>query len=165
MAITQGPHMTGPDTVVVGVDGSPTSQKALRWAVSQMGPSGELLAVHVITYSHGFAADLPPTGMTNWRRAVAADLEGSWTAPARVADANLRTLLVEADSAAAGLLDTAASEDAALIVLGAHGHGNLADRLLGSTTYRVTHRAKTPVVVVPSTGPASQPTRLTPPDR
>lgn len=144
------------EVILVGLDGSPTSTKAFGWAVSHSVASGaEVLAVHVVTYSHELAADLPPTGMTDWRRAVAADLEGAWTAAARDAGANVRTLLVEADSTAAGLLDAAHAHGATLVVLGAHGHGNLADRLLGSTTYRVTHRARTPVVVVPLDWPAT----------
>ncbi len=152
---TQGPAGTGRGAILVGVDGSPTSHKALRWTLSQTGTAGEILAVHVITFSHELAADLPPTGMTNWRRAVAADLEGPWTAEVRDAGADLRTLIVEADSAAAGLLNTATSEDASMIVVGAHGRGNLTDRLLGSTTYRVTHRARTPVVVIPLDWPGA----------
>ena len=136
--------------LLVGLDGSTTSANALAWAVSHCAASrSELLAIHVITYSHELAADLPPTGMTNWRRSVAADLEGPWTATARDASASIRTMLVEADSAAGGLLKVAEYEGVSLIVLGVHGHGNFADRLLGSTTYRVTHRARTPVVVVP----------------
>jgi nucleotide-binding universal stress UspA family protein len=34
-------------------------------------------------------------------------------------------------------------------MLGRHGRGNLADRLLGATTYTVTHRASTPVAIIP----------------
>jgi nucleotide-binding universal stress UspA family protein len=35
-----------------------------------------------------------------------------------------------------------------LIVMGSHGHGNLAEAMLGSTARRVLRRAKTPVLVV-----------------
>lgn len=137
--------------ILVGLDGSAPSAEALAWAVSHCAASGsELLAIHVITYSHELAYDLPPTGMTNWRRSVAAELESTWTASARDAGAGIRTMLVEGDSAAGGLLKVAENEGVSLVVLGVHGHGNFADRLLGSTIYTVTHRARTPVVVVPS---------------
>jgi nucleotide-binding universal stress UspA family protein len=34
-------------------------------------------------------------------------------------------------------------------VVGARGHGNLCERVLGGVTYRLSHRARHPVVVVP----------------
>jgi nucleotide-binding universal stress UspA family protein len=37
-----------------------------------------------------------------------------------------------------------------MIVLGAQGHGGLVDRLLGGDPYKVAHRARQPVVIVPS---------------
>ncbi len=40
-------------------------------------------------------------------------------------------------------------EDADLIVVGAHGHGGFEDRMLGSVSYKVSHRAHQPVVIVP----------------
>jgi nucleotide-binding universal stress UspA family protein len=56
---------------------------------------------------------------------------------------------VEDDSAAAGLLAAAEREHADLIVIGAHGHGSVFGRLLGATAYKISHRAKVPVVIVP----------------
>ena len=40
-------------------------------------------------------------------------------------------------------------EDGDLIVVGAHGHGGFGDRVLGSVSYKVCHRAHQPVVIVP----------------
>ena len=74
---------------------------------------------------------------------------GPWTDAARAIGATVRTLVVEDKTTAAGILNTAHREHADLVMLGAHGRGNLADRLLGSTTYTVTQRANTPVVVIP----------------
>ena len=39
--------------------------------------------------------------------------------------------------------------DCDLLIVGAKGHGGLADRVLGGVSYRVAHRARQPVVVVP----------------
>jgi nucleotide-binding universal stress UspA family protein len=36
-----------------------------------------------------------------------------------------------------------------MIVVGAQGHGNLAERVLGGVSYRLAHRAHQPVVIVP----------------
>jgi nucleotide-binding universal stress UspA family protein len=137
-------------TIVVGVDGSPGANRALAWATARCCENGaELVAVHVMTYSKEFVTDLPPMGMTNWRRQLDQNLRGAWTEAARAAGVPVRPVLREDETPAAGLMAVAADEGADLLVLGTHGHGNLGDRLLGATTYRVAHRAATPVVIIP----------------
>jgi nucleotide-binding universal stress UspA family protein len=143
------------DTILVGVDGSPNATHGLEWAAARAADAdARIVAVHVLTYSTAFRRDLTlEDTITTWRLALQRDLDGAWTAPAREAGVEVRTLLVEADSAEEGLLDAVNSEHADLIVLGAKGRGSLADRLLGATTYKVAHRASIPVVVVPATSP------------
>jgi nucleotide-binding universal stress UspA family protein len=137
-------------TIVVGMDDSAGARRALAWAVCRSRETGaRLLAVHVLTYSHEFATDLSLATMTNWRRQLEHDLATVWTRPAAAAGVPLQTRIVEDETTAAGLVRTAEREGAELIVLGTHGPGTLADRLLGATTYVVTHRARTPVVVIP----------------
>jgi nucleotide-binding universal stress UspA family protein len=46
------------------------------------------------------------------------------------------------------LVEVAEKNDAAAIVMGAHGHGRLSQALLGSTTSDVIRRARCPVIVV-----------------
>jgi nucleotide-binding universal stress UspA family protein len=137
--------------IVVGVDGSDGGQRALEWAVARSVDIGAtLIAVHVLRYTKELLRDLPPTGITRWRRDLEAQLNRLWVTPARDVGVAVKTLLVENDTAAAGLATTADREGADLIVVGCHGEGNLADRILGSTSYKLTHRATQPVVVVPS---------------
>lgn len=137
-------------TILVGTNGSPGAQRALAWAVARSLESGAgIVAVHVLTYSREFTADISASTITTWRRDLEKDLAGSWTEAARAAGVEVRTHVVEDETPAAGVLAAAARYHADLIVLGTHGHGNLADRLLGATTYAVTHRAHTPVVVIP----------------
>lgn len=137
-------------TILVGTDNSTAAQRALTWAATRSRESdAQLVAVHVLTYTHEFATDLSPATMTTWRRELERDLAGPWTDAAREIGATVRTLVVEDETTAAGILNTAHREHADLVVLGAHGRGNLADRLLGATTYTVTHRANTPVVIIP----------------
>jgi nucleotide-binding universal stress UspA family protein len=137
--------------VLVGVDGSPAARAAMVWA---MGTAGALdvavVAVHVLTYSAELARDLPPTGLTTWRHKLRDRLEHEWIPPRDDQAITVRTLLREADSVTEGLLEAAADQDAGMIVLGVHGHGDLRDRLLGGTTYRVSHTADRPVVIVPA---------------
>jgi nucleotide-binding universal stress UspA family protein len=137
-------------TVVAGVDGSASGARALRWAATRsLEVNGEVVAVHVLTFNREFSRDLSLHTVTTWRRALDKELTGAWTEPARTVGARVRTVLVEDDTVAAGLLRTAGAVNADLIVLGAHSRGGFTDRLLGTTTYVVTHRARTPVVIIP----------------
>jgi len=54
------------------------------------------------------------------------------------------------ESAVHALVHLAERERADLVVLGAHGHGGFADRLLGSVSYTVSHAAPCPVVIIPA---------------
>jgi nucleotide-binding universal stress UspA family protein len=151
--------------IVVGVDGSDGSRRALEW-VARAAPAsgGRVLAVHVLTFNHELLRDLTLDTMRTWRRDLEMDLRTRWVMPLIERGVDHRGLLVEADSRADGLLQTAYREGGDLLVVGAKGHGGLADRVLGGVSYRVTQHARLPVVVVPpewspgpSTGEASTP--------
>lgn len=148
-------------TIVVGVDGSPASAQALRWAVSMAKLTGE--EVHAVT------AWMPPTAY-GWGPVID---EVDW-------EENGRTVLAEAvkdalDGEDAGrvrqdvvrghpaqvLID--AARDAALLVVGNRGHGGFAGMLLGSVSRHVSAHARCPVLVVheddaPPTAATSGPT-------
>lgn len=137
--------------IVVGLNGSSGASRAASWAAEQAArTSAEVIAVHVLTYSHEFVADLPPTGLTPWRRRLHFDLRGPWTEPIRKAHVPLRCWLLEDESVARGLLDAAERQDAELIVLGTQGHPDFGGRLLSTVTSKVSRAAKQPVVVVPA---------------
>jgi nucleotide-binding universal stress UspA family protein len=87
--------------------------------------------------------------LTNWRRQLRHRLDSEWALPAVQAGLPVETVLHEDQSLDMGLLKIADDVDADLIVLGAHGHGDVKDRLLGAVTYRVSHQAKRPVVIIP----------------
>lgn len=147
--------MTSPaSTIVVGLDGSPESARALRWATARAGETGTpIVAVHVLTYSAEFNRDVSPDTITTWRRQLHERLDHEWTDGARAQGVTVHTAVIEDDNAANGLLRAAEEHRAELIVLGVHGHEGLADRILHATTYHVTHRAHQPVVVVPADSP------------
>ena len=136
--------------ILVGLDGSEGSQRALAWATRAAAMAGaEVLAVHVLTPSREMRVDLSPTGLTNWRIALRKDLETTWTAPLRDAGVTHRAILVEDDTPAAGICQLADGEHVDLVVVGAQGHRGFADRLLGSVSQRLAHHAHQPVVIVP----------------
>jgi len=142
--------VTNSNRVLVGVDGTPGAQAALKWAVTQASRTGaEILAVHVLTYSRELTNDFSPEGMTNWRQRQHEALETSWTEPLHDSGVPFRSIFTEDDHVDSGLLRVADEENVDLIVVGAHGSGGWADRVLGSVPYKVAHRSHRPVVIIP----------------
>jgi len=136
--------------LVVGVDGSDGSRGALAWAGRlTLATGAHVVAVHVLTYNRELLRDSTLDTMRTWRRELKDDLRTKWVEPLIAAGVEHRCLVVEGESPAAGLLETADRERADLLIVGAQGSGGLADRVLGGVSYRVTHRAHQPVVVVP----------------
>lgn len=136
--------------LMVGVDGSDGSRRALEWATGLSNATGaRVLAVHVLTYSRELIHDVMPETMRTWRRELEDDVRTRWVEPLLAAGVEHRALVVEGESPAAALLDLADNEHADVLIVGAKGHGGFADRVLGGVSYRVTHRARQPVVVVP----------------
>jgi nucleotide-binding universal stress UspA family protein len=135
--------------VVVGVDGSGSSQSALRWALRQAQLTGgsvwAVIAWEIPLY-YGMApfaavkgVDLP--GMAKHVLAHAVSDAVSATGASvpvgqRVAQGDAAQVLIEA------------ARGAALLVVGNRGHGGFTEALLGSVSQRCTARAACPVVVV-----------------
>jgi nucleotide-binding universal stress UspA family protein len=143
------------ELVVVGVDGSPDSHAALRWAATHAVNLGtRLLVVHVWTQIPRFG-ELPPRSRARLERDRARSIED---AQARVAEA-LREIGVSDDgfvdslvvdgSPGANLVRLGAG--ASQIVLGATGFGTpegMSRPPLGSTVRHVLRHAYCPVTVV-----------------
>lgn len=132
--------------IVVGIDGSERSQRALEWAASEAETRGaRLVVVHawqVPANAYGaFPAGSVDRGV--FESAAAETLRRSLEA---VDLPDLEERLVQG-SAVTALLD--AAEGAELIVLGASRRSGLGELLLGSTSRDVTRRTATPVVLVP----------------
>ncbi|MEV0271463.1 universal stress protein [Hamadaea sp. NPDC050747] len=129
--------------VVVGVDGSPSSVQALRWAADYAAATGaDLVAVTAWQVPSGMgsgAAVLPGEDFEN----AAWEVVDKALATAAVAPT---TRIVERGDPATVLLDHA--KDADLLVVGSRGHGEVSEVLLGSVSHRCVHHATCPVVVV-----------------
>ena len=135
-------------TIVVGVDGSPPSRTALRWAAAVAADhSSDLLVVSVWE-----PPLLPPMGNPSLGREVvtsesaAEDLltvirdelgdDPPVLVQPRVAEGNPAHVLIES------------SADADLLVVGTRGHGGFSGLLLGSVSQHVAAYARCPVTVV-----------------
>ena len=141
------------DRIVVGVDGSEGSARALRWAQLMAEITGaEVLAVHGYEY-------VPMRGSETNELILAqadANLNGSWTESLRDGEVPYRTIIEAADPRRL-LSDVAAAERADVIVVGSRGQSHITELLLGSVAEFLTHHARVPVVVIPSGAELSSP--------
>lgn len=141
----------GSPRIVAGVDGSPSSLEALRWAIRQAELTGATVDA-VIAWQYPVAV-----GGFGWAPASSLDDNTDYgelaakTLSAVVADLHLPAdvlvrQVVEAGNPAQVLLSVANGAD--LLVVGNRGHGGFTEALLGSVSQRCVHHARCPVVVV-----------------
>jgi nucleotide-binding universal stress UspA family protein len=139
--------------IVAGVDGSPSSIDALRWAIRQAMLTGA--AVDAVAAWHypstaggfGWAPGAMESGYDFQEIAgkTLADAISNSLDPA--SHVHVRPCVVEGNPAQV-LLDAAASAD--LLVVGSRGHGGFAEALLGSVSQHCVHHSSCPVVVIRS---------------
>ncbi len=130
--------------IVVGIDGSAHSDKALTWAIDEAELRG-VRARAVLAWSYmGEGDSLLGVGTTETdaKEALAEIVE-------RVAGNRIHLVdqVTVNDLAAHGLIDQA--KDAAMVVVGTRGRTGLKRVLLGSVSRAVLEKAHVPVVVIP----------------
>lgn len=141
--------------IVVGVDGSATSQEALRWAVAIGEALGaEVVAIHALGLLDRWLD--PDASARSWRRTLSALVEQTWCAPFAGSPATPRVEVHDGDPVDV-LLGAAEHEQADLLVVGSRGVGNRQALALGSTSLRVLQAARVPVLVVPALRPGAVP--------
>ncbi|UXY31743.1 universal stress protein [Streptomyces sp. HUAS TT20] len=133
--------------VVVGVDGSSSSNDALRWAVRYAGLIGaDVDVVSAWDLPGGRVWMAPAIDATldedNARQAFAQELRDVLGDEA--ADA-VRTHLVQGNPVDVLLR---AAEGAEILVVGSHGRGGFARALLGSVSQHLAQHANCPVVII-----------------
>lgn len=130
--------------IVVGVDGSDESVKAVAWAAEQARATGgtlELLIVWARPMSYGLPLVVGGYNPENEAQDVVEKAASGIDLPAD----RLRTHVVNAAPALA-LVERSKSAD--LLVVGSRGHGGFAELLLGSVSDHCVHHASCSVVVV-----------------
>ena len=162
-----GGHEDRRRQVVVGVDGSASSDLALAFAFDQAARrQAELRAIHVFDGSTiQIMANLPQADVRRLHVNAADTLHELL---GRHAQDNPGVLVSSAVlSGAPATTLTSAAADAELLVLGSRGHGDVATLMLGSTSHTVLHNATCPVAVVRGGRPFAfaQPTSWSQPER
>jgi nucleotide-binding universal stress UspA family protein len=138
--------MTSPaksPTVVVGIDGSPCSQIALRWTAEYADATGASLKLVTAWHwpmSYGvplaYAGFDPEEDARKLVEAAASDLG--------LPSDRVETVVAQGPS---GDVLVEAAKASQLLVVGSRGHGVLAGTLIGSTSSYCIHHSQCPVVV------------------
>ncbi len=134
------------ERIVVGVDGSPASTKALQWAGDEADRYGtNLLVVHawMYPYMHSFPDSSQARDLTQVDAACLLDREVE--AAREQFGCEVTGRLMECSPSAA-LFTTVRHGD--LLVVGSKGHGSVHATLFGSTVSTVLDRCPVPTVVV-----------------
>lgn len=136
--------------VVVGVDGSPTSARAVAVAFEEASlRDAPLVTVHVWSdlgpraFDDPRAAALVPGGIEDAEHAVLAEALAGWQE--QFPDVEVRREIY-IDNPRARLLEW--SKSAQIVVVGSRGRGGFKSMLLGSTSNSLISSAECPVVVV-----------------
>ena len=139
-----------PQALLVAIDFSPSSRRALDRAVS-WAANGEVTALHVV--DTGFAARVEAQGLGSTAAAVAklrarAEEEFGWLVQERGADA-VSPMIVEGVPFVE-IVKIANDLEVDMIVMGAHrASSSLEEFLFGSTAEKVLRTSRCPVLCVP----------------
>jgi nucleotide-binding universal stress UspA family protein len=136
--------------IVVGVDGSPSSDRALAWAVAEARQRGG--RVRVVTAT-GYAKDYGGMAETSTAREARLKAETEQANALGRLHVNGGDDVVEASEVLHGppvhvLVGEAHHAD--LLVVGSRGHGRVRDALVGSVAQGCIRNASCPVVVLPA---------------
>jgi nucleotide-binding universal stress UspA family protein len=139
--------------IVVGVDGSPNSERALDWAMRQAAALHvplTVVAVHEVAKSYwGGIPVIGPADKPLLDRLDEAAEEMTQKVASRLGGTGPASVTVRAVSGFVVKELVDASHDADMVVLGARGGSGFARLLMGSVSSEVVQHSACPVVIVP----------------
>lgn len=135
-----------PDTIVVGVDGSPGSTAAIRWCADTAPVLGARV-VAVLAFEP-FLEWVPADDPASWYRDAERDVE-RWVAPLRQLAIDVEVVVVRDIHPVPAIAAAATRHGAGLVVVGTRGRGGFAHLHLGSVALQVVHHTGLAVVLVP----------------
>lgn len=140
--------------IVIGLDGSAGSAKALEWAIDVAKQlDAEIMAVHiesVPTYIPAPMGLTPPAKTPEQRAETQQTFASEWCAPLRKSGVHFRAVIEEGTPTGLALTEFALREGADMIIVGSRGLNGVAEILLGSVSHQVAHHSPIPVVIVPA---------------
>ena len=139
--------------IVVGIDDSPESAAALRWAAEQSKVSGTpLRLVHTWQLSAAASAAVI-SGAVEYLEAAGADARARatrWVLDTLGGDAAQVRWTLEVHEGGAGPVLVARAHGARMLVVGTHEHTGLRRVMSGSVSHYALSHADVPVVAVPA---------------
>lgn len=132
--------------ILLGVDGSPESDAAVRWCAGFARAVGA--AVVAVTVAEPPAEWTPASSDENWRRSAERDMH-RWVSPLTDAGIPVECVVVEELRPVDGLLRTADDTDADVVVIGTRGAGGFTGLRFGGVAMKILHRCELPLVLVP----------------
>lgn len=133
--------------IVVGIDGSSPSMRALRWAVAKADLLGACVEA-ALAWEPGFGFGFAPVTVSSLEQEVHQRAKDAVVAAVGRAAAD--AIRIELRQGRPGDVLVAAVRETDLLVVGSHGHGSVVGRLTGSVTEQCIRHAPCPVVVVPA---------------
>lgn len=140
--------------IVVGVDGSAHSTRAVEWCAQYGKPlDAEVVVVHAIEIPIspiiGLGnAYMPIPPVDTKPSELQAHISNEWCAPLAGAGVPFRVACTVGVPSVV-VMQVAEREDADLVVTGRRGRGGFAELLLGSTSHQLSHHLDRPLVIVP----------------
>jgi nucleotide-binding universal stress UspA family protein len=155
VAVVRTPTPAAASGIVVAIDGSEGSQRALDWALDEA--RARACTITVVNVWH-------PAPSATWAVPAAwPDMTGMQEAADELIDRALRRAdtegvpptMIERHAVFGTVVDAVLDEarDAQLLVVGSRGRGGFAGLLLGSVSQHLVHHATCPIVVVPPARP------------
>jgi nucleotide-binding universal stress UspA family protein len=142
---------TGIRRIAVGIDGSESSEAALKWAIRlAKGMGSQVIAIYAVdmpVYVLPEPGELPFVLDPEWRAGMKSEFEEKWCKALKVAGIRYHPVM-EDGRAATVIADVAERDNADVIVVGRRGRGGVAELLLGSASHELVLHSRRPVMVV-----------------
>lgn len=151
-------HLVTRDEVVVGIDESPASAAALRWAADHSRATGLPLRLVRTWQKSALGSTAITAGAAEYLEAASADARARatrWVLDTLGGGAAQIRWILEVHEGGAGPVLVAISHNARLVVVGTHEHTGLRRVVSGSVSHYILSHANVPVVAVPA--PVEQP--------
>ena len=138
--------------LLVGVDGSESSQRAVAWCAEHAtAPDASVIAVHALqvpVYAFMPDAYAPPVHAEVDRDSIREVLRKQWCKQLKDADVPFEAKVIDGHPADV-IIDAARREQPDLVVTGRRGLGGFKEMMLGSTSHHLSHHLDRPLVIVP----------------
>ena len=138
--------------IVVGIDGSEDSHRALAWCAKYADALGAtVIAVHAVEApAAAWQLDVysPPLPSEADREQILETLRDKWCEQLSAAKVPFEAKVVDGYPANV-IIEAVHRENADLVVAGRRGLGGFKEMMLGSTTHQLSHHLDRPLVIVP----------------